>query len=315
MAAALFTAVSGISAAAAGYLTTTVVNLNSAPVAENVMCDTFRGVSIEGSFCCLDPEGDAVTYSVTVSPKKGTVTVDTDTFTYTPLDGKKGKDTFKYVAIDSYGNISNEAVVTVNIKKQTGAVSYSDMSGNSAWYAATLLAEKGIFTGQRIGSEYIFSPDEPVTRGEFLAMCMELCGAEKADGVIRTGFYDDNEISAWQKPYVTAALVGDIVSGSVRSDGHIVFAPDDGITFAQATVMLNNSLGITDVHSDDVSTSCPVWAQQASVNLESCNISTTDSCGVSTSVMTRADAAKMLLGAVSVIDGRDGSASLLSWAK
>jgi hypothetical protein len=67
------------------------------------------------------------------------------------MDGKKGKDSFTYVAIDSGGNISDEATVTVNIKKQSTNITYSDMSGNSSNYAALMLAEKGVFTGESWG--------------------------------------------------------------------------------------------------------------------------------------------------------------------
>jgi hypothetical protein len=255
-----------------------------------------------------------VTYSVSKKPSKGDVTVDGDKFTYTPLDGKKGKDTFTYVAIDTAGNISNEATVTISIKKQATDVFYADMSGNDAWYAATKLAEEGIFVGEKLGSSYVFRPDEAVTRGEFLAMCMNLTGEELLDGITRTGFFDDEDIPMWQKPYVTTALVSDIISGKNLGDGKIVFSANDNITFAEATVMLNNALAITDVYCDSVDEAYPTWAYQACVNLASCNIVSSDSDGETLSQMSRSDAAKMLLGALNVKSSRTDS-SLLSWAK
>ncbi|MGM9522163.1 MAG: Ig-like domain-containing protein [Oscillospiraceae bacterium] len=307
---------SGASAFAAAYITTTtVINLNSAPVAENIELTTYRSVSVGDNFRSLDPEGDTVTYSVSQEPKKGTVKVDGDTFTYTPADGKKGKDSFTYVAVDSAGNISNEATVTIHIKKQSTDVSYSDMTESPVWYAATELAERGIFVGEQVGGQYLFNPDTTVTRGEFLVMCMRVCGDEPLSDITRTGFYDDEDIPMWQKPYVTTALIGDIIGGRTLSDGVIVFSPNDGITFAEATVMLNNTLNITDVSvSAESSDAAPVWASQASANLASCNIVTSDKSGAWASVMTRADAAKMLLGAIEVMDARDGG-SLLDWAQ
>ena len=62
------------------------------------------------------------------------------------------------MAIDSGGNISDEATVTVNIKKQSTNITYSDMSGNSSNYAALMLAEKGVFTGEKLGESYFFCP-------------------------------------------------------------------------------------------------------------------------------------------------------------
>lgn len=288
------------------------VRLNSAPVAENLALETYRQVSVSGAFKALDPEGDPVTFSVVRQPKKGEVEVTDGDFVYTPAQGKKGKDTFTYTAMDDKGNVSNEAVVTIEIKKQKTAVTYSDMTGSGDAYAAVLLAEKGVFVGQQIGGKYVFDPEEPVTRGEFLVMCMSLSGVEILD-VARTGFFDDNEIPVWQKPYLTTALTNDVVRGSALSDGRIVFSPNDPVTFAEATVMVNNALGITDVALEEEPAE-PAWAVQASANLTSCGIFDTVSDGVSASHLTRADAARMLEGAIRVLEEREDD-SLLGWLK
>ncbi len=108
LAAALCAAVSAsVPAVATGYLATSVVNLNSAPVAENLEFETYRGVTLAGELRSADPEADEVCYSVTKEPNKGTVTLEGASFTYTPAEGKRGKDTFKYVAVDSFGDVSN----------------------------------------------------------------------------------------------------------------------------------------------------------------------------------------------------------------
>lgn len=287
------------------------VKLNCSPVAENMELDTYRGVSVTGTFKCLDPEGDAVTYSVTRQPKKGTVEITGSEFIYTPGEGKKGKDTFTYAAVDSAGNVSNSATVTVNIKKQKTAVSYKDMAESPAWYAATALAENGVFVGECIGGEYLFRPESPVTRGEFLVMCMKLTGAPIMEGITRTGFSDDDTIPDWQKPYVTTAVTSDIISGGVGIDGRPVFSPDATVTFAEASVMLNNALGITDVEVRDGE---DAWAAQASANLASCDIIRDAAVGVSALGVTREDAALMLGRAMEILDGRK-SDSLLGWAK
>lgn len=221
----------GLSALAAAYITTSIVTVNSAPVAENLELETYRCIPVEGEFLSMDPEGDAVTYAVTKDGKKGSVTIDGSKFTYTPDEGKKGKDTFSYVAIDALGNISNEATVTIRILKQTSSVSYSDLDGNSAWYAAAYLAENDIFVGQRVGDRWLFDPTAPVTRGEFLVMCMELAELQKIDDLTVTGFADDSDIPLWQKPYITAAVLSNIVEGSRRSDGQIVFSAGDAVTY------------------------------------------------------------------------------------
>lgn len=309
-AACLLTA--AFSARAAG-VAVTVVSLNSAPVAENIECTTYRGVSVSGSFKAVDPEGDELTFSVSADPKKGSVAVDGGSFVYTPADGSRGKDSFTYVAVDSVGNSSEKATVTVAIKKQSTKVTYSDLRGSGIQYAATALAEKGVFSGEKVGDAWLFRPAEAVSRGEFLAMCMELCGARLREGVTRTGFYDDGEIPAWEKPYVATALMDKLISGTTNGEGRAVFAASDPVTFAEATVMLDNALEITDVSVPDDGGACPAWASQAVTNLSSCGVVTAGSGGVS-APMTRADAAGMLLGAVSVLEAR-GGAKTLSWNK
>ncbi len=285
------------------------VRLNSAPVAENMELETFRSIPVSGSFRCLDPEGDDVAYSVADEPKKGTVTVEGDTFTYTPGEGKKGRDAFTYVATDTAGNVSNAATVTIHIKKQKTAVSYADLAGSDAWYAATVLAEEGVFVGENVGGAYLFHPDEPVTRGEFLVMCLKLTGAPILENITRTGFSDDGDIPLWQKPYVTTAVMADFISGSTTADGSIVFSPTEPVTFAQAAVMLNNAAGITDVALDDTANAAPSWAAQAVANLNSLDILPANASPLP---VTRADAAKLLLEAKNVLDSRENR-SLLPW--
>ena len=287
------------------------VSLNSAPVAENMELDTYRRVPVSGTFRCVDPEGDSVTYAVVKDPVKGAVTVEGDTFVYTPGDGKKGRDSFTYIATDTAGNVSNAATVTVNIKKQRTEVTYSDLTDSPVAYAAAVMAERGIFVGECVGGSYLFRPEETVTRGEFLVMCMKLTGAPLLEDVTRTGFYDDGEIPLWQKPYITTALMDDVIHGSANADGHIVFDPSSPVTYAEAWVMLSNCLEITDVAARE--TSAPAWAAQAEANLSSCGIIPAAS-GVSALTLTRADAAKLLLGGAELLDRRGGD-TLLGWAK
>ena len=117
-----------------------------APVAENMHFDTFRDVPISGVLAALDPEGEKFTFSVVSLPRKGTLALAADgSFTYTPMDGRKGRDSFTYTATDTAGNVSAPATVTVDIRRQATSVSYADMEGHSARYAALCLAEKGIF--------------------------------------------------------------------------------------------------------------------------------------------------------------------------
>lgn len=76
-------------------------------------------------------------------------------------------------------------------------------------------------------------------RDEFLAMCTHLTGTSMLQGVLSTGFGDDEQIPAWAKTYVATAVMNGDITG--YSDGTaIVFDAQRGITAAEAGVMLSN---------------------------------------------------------------------------
>ena len=173
----------------------TVGSANSAPVAENLSISTYRDVSVSGTFQAVDPEGDLLTFRITAPPGKGSVAVRGSGFVYTPAAGKRGRDRFSYQAVDAEGNASADATVSIRIEKQAGPVSYPELSGKGLQYAAVRLAEKGVFTGEKINDCWCFSPDTPLKRGDFLTMCAALTGMEPLEDVTRTGFFDDDSIT------------------------------------------------------------------------------------------------------------------------
>ena len=105
-------------------------------------------------------------------------------------------------------------------------------------------------------------------------------------------------------PYIAAAVLGIIVNGGIDENGRAVFSPNDPVTYAQAAVMLNNVLAVTDVSAESYE-DYPAWAAQAVANLVSCNIieAAADHTG-SAAELSRADAAEMLLGAARLLESR-----------
>ncbi len=304
----------GATGLAAGPEIIAVISSNSSPIAKNLELTTFRNIAVTGQFEATDPDGDTVTFEVTSAPKKGDVKAEEDgSFTYTPSENKKGTDTFTYVAVDANGNVSGSATVTVTIRKQATKMTYSDMLGNGAHYAALVLAEEGILIGEQLGNEFFFRPDALVTRGEFLTMCLQMAGADTLEGITRTGFSDDASTPVWAKPYISTALMNGLVRGFKNDEGRLVFASCEPITFAEAAVLLNNILQVTDVVS--VSTvsadACPAWAYQAEVNLTAVDILPVMGTTSYSALVTRADAAEMLTASMDLLDTRG---SLLTWA-
>lgn len=275
----------------------------SAPVAQNMDLTTYRNVSVGGRLSAVDPDGDTLTFQITTEPTKGEIELTDDgRFVYTPDTNRRGRDYFGYKAMDAAGNCSQEATVIIRIEKQKTSTTYSDLAGDPSGYAATMLAEEGIFVGQQLGGSYVFEPDREVTRGEFLAMCMELGGDELISAVAATGFADDDSIPVWQKRYVATALMDGVISGT-ESDGDTVFNAGEAITVQEAAVMLNNVMGATDVPTAAFDSVVPAWASQATANLTACGVLSVSARY--TDSLTRADAAQMLCAAMAVRDSRE----------
>ena len=110
-------------------------------------------MAVTQRFSAVDPEGDLLSYRLADKPSRGSVELgENGAFTYTPYENKTGKDTFTYVAVDSAGNLSNPAKVSIRIEKAATTVTYADMGANAAHKAAVRLAELGILRGEQIGT-------------------------------------------------------------------------------------------------------------------------------------------------------------------
>lgn len=272
---------------------------NAAPVAENLELTTFRGVSVGGRLTALDPEGGALRFVVTTEPVKGTVEVREDgRFVYTPAEGKRGRDYFGYRAVDEKGRQSQEATVIIRIEKNSQCPRYADTAGLACGYAAQVLAENGVFTGSCVGSEYLFEPERIVSRGEFLTWCMVTAGVEVLDGVVSTGFTDDESIPAWQKPYVSTALLNGYVCCRQDAESFDASAP---MTVCDAAVLLSSVLHVSEV--SDAGSQENVWGAKAVSNLAACGVMDADGAPTD-EALSRADAALLLLRAQELLQAR-----------
>lgn len=287
-----------------------------APIAKELSIKTYRNIPYRAQFLATDNEGEDMTYAVETAPKKGSVTVQGDVFTYTPFEGKSGDDSFTYTATDAGGNVSAPATVKVTVEKTKSGVTYQDTGDCAGAAAAQYLAEAGVFTGPCMGGSYYFEPDRTVSRGEFLAMTMELAGLE-ANAVTMTGFSDDDAIPTWAKAYAAAGLADGIVQG-VSTAGGTAFRAEDEVTFNEAAAILDRVLSVGDV---DIATwyadrdAVPSWAAQAVGNMESVSVMAVGSFGSETlsQPVTREDAAQMLAAAGTLLAGEEKG--LLDWMK
>ena len=281
---------------------------NAAPVAQDLELSTYKNVAITERFSATDPEGDLLTFQLVDKPARGAVTMPekgSDQFVYTPYENKTGKDTFTYVAVDAVGNTSEPATVRVRIEKPDTKVTYADLDGHPAQKAAVRLAEEGIFVGACMGGEYLFQPDAPVSRSQFVTMAMEAAGLEALEGVTTTGFADDEAIATWAKPYASAALKAGLVQGGMTSEGRVVFDADGNMTRAEAAVLLDRALQLSDTASASAyaaDPTAPVWAVQSAANLSACGVLDSGALGED---LTRAEAAELLCSALEYLDKQD----------
>lgn len=285
-----------------------LASTNEAPVAEDLSLCTYKNVEVQGTFAGVDPEGDLLTFQLISKPARGAVTQAEDgsaQFTYTPYENKTGKDAFTYVAVDAVGNTSAPATVSIKIEKQKTKVCYSDMTGVEGHREAVRLAEAGLLIGEQMGSEYLFHPEETVSRAQFTALAMAAAELDVMKEASITGFADDEAMAVWAKPYVSSALRSGVVQGSFDEEGRVVFQAGSPITAAEAAVLLNRALRVTDVAETFIPTddAAPAWCAQAVANLSSCNA--LPASATLSQPLTRSQAAVMISAALDVMEARD----------
>lgn len=272
------------------------------PVAKNLKLETYKNIANDGILQATDEGGGELTFSVETQPKLGTVELsEGGKFVYTPQKNKVGSDSFTYTATDADGNTSEPATVSIEILKPVEQTTYSDLADSDAAFEAAWMQETGIYSGSHVGSETCFYPDAIVSRGEFLVMAMQLLEAEPADSGLKSGFADEADAPAWMQPYLASAMRHGYING-FRSDAGLVFCPNDPITYASASVILQNMMhlnttGATEVFAED--SAVPAWAQSAVSVMREHELPV--SAADCTSPLTRAQTASLLYS-VSQID-------------
>lgn len=200
---------------------------------------TFRSTSVGGRLPTVETE-EEICYSISEEPVRGNLELGEDgSFIYTPREGKQGRDSFGYQVLNGKGQIIRQAIVSVRIEKQRTGLIYEDMRGRAEGCAAVMLGEKGLFVGEKVVDHYCFSPQKPVTRGEFLAICMSLSGKPVLRAVQSTGYSDDVTIPVWMKSYVSSASIQGVGAWNGGS-----LDPSAAITQQEASEIAEQTLGL-----------------------------------------------------------------------
>lgn len=260
------------------------------PVAQDSTMETYKNLPNESKLQVKDPEGQKLTYTLLREPKRGSVTLREDgTFIYTPKKNKVGVDSFTYTATDPAGKVSREATVTVQILKPSDSKLYADTAGLDCRFEAEWLRHTGLFAGETINGQLCFQPDKSISRGEFLAMVVQVLDIPMGD-LSYAGMPANTP--QWLKPYLAAAQRSGLVAGWPDTQDY-----NTAISGAEAAVVLQNALdlSISPEALEQVAAltdTVPDWAT-AAVTAMSCNGVTVDAA----SPLTRAQLAQLLYDA------------------
>lgn len=264
---------------------------------------TYTGIPSYMTLKARDPDADELRFEIVSFPENGYVRQETAgaaRLSYTPIGSFSGKDSFRYVAIDKYGNYSPAVTVSVEVSARKTGIEYLDLDGHEDESCAIAMTEAGIMSGSAIGNGYYFYPEQSVSRAEFVVMAMNAAGITEVAHVKDTGFEDDALIPTAMKGYIAAAYRLDYVHG-VTDGEKLCFKPSDPITRAEAAYVLCRVLGVptvtptVEVFADSV----PSWAEGEIYALEALGIlSSLDGELCALSPLTRAQAARMLEAAI-----------------
>ena len=201
---------------------------NEAPIAADSDAETYRNLPREALLDVRDPEGDSLTYQLVRPPRRGRVILRRDgSFLYTPEKNKIGTDSFVYTATDPGGLVSRPATVTIRIHSTAADRPYADTAGSGCSFAAEWLRETGIFVGETVDGQACFSPEKPVSRGQFLAMLMAALKLPADRTSARLPLPPETPL--WLRPYLRAALRAGIIRPDPRA-----MASEEPLTLVQA---------------------------------------------------------------------------------
>lgn len=213
---------------------------DAAPVAESGTLETWRNLPNSGR---LKASGTGeLSFRLENRPRRGSVELNDDgSFTYTPKKNKVGEDSFSFTVTDAAGRVSAPATVRVTIRKPTDAQTFADLDRDQQ-FEAIWMRETGLFGGELISDRLSFGPERSVSRGDFLAMVMELEGIDPEIGLQVSAFADAEDAAPWLRPYLASALRRGLIRGESTPEG-LVYRPNDPISEAEAAALVAQARG------------------------------------------------------------------------
>lgn len=169
-------------------VTVTISNENDTPQASDYSITIDEDTVFSGQLSAVDPDGDALQYSIVAGAAKGVATITdsaTGAFTYTPDADASGNDSFSFMVNDGAVNSNNATVSVVitpvndapvahnssfNVEENTeysGQLSGDDIDGDTLSYAIVNGAVKGVVTiVDPMAGTFVYTPNSNETGGD-----------------------------------------------------------------------------------------------------------------------------------------------------
>ena len=174
-----FSATDSQGASATASISVNMNSVNSAPVASSGSLILNEDTAAQGSLIANDPDGDALTYSISTQPTHGTITLTnaaTGAYSYQPSANYSGPDSFGFQVSDGQGGSSsatvqidvqsiNDAPVTTSSTQAvaedtpvTGRLSATDVDSTSFSFNLVNNVTHGTLTLDSLTGSYTYTP-------------------------------------------------------------------------------------------------------------------------------------------------------------
>ncbi|MDD2565357.1 MAG: ice-binding family protein [Candidatus Gracilibacteria bacterium] len=133
-----------------------------------------------------------------------------------------------------------------NIPLDSNSVTdFTDIPSDGTWMIKYIVKAKelGIMNGQNINGKLVFRPNDAISRGEAIAILLNVAKISSSLTTLNTQFTDIPTDSAWMIKYIEKAKELGIMNGQTIN-GKLVFRPNDAITRAEVATIIVKALGI-----------------------------------------------------------------------
>jgi PKD repeat protein len=234
---------------------------NQPPAANDLSVTTSEGTALELDLPASDPDGDALSYSITSGPAHGSLgALDGAAVTYTPDQDYVGPDSFTYTVSDD-ALTSAPATVTITVEPAGHAPTTSDAAlTTSEDTPREITLEGSDADGDQLSFEVLSGPDHGALSGSGAGRTYTPEGDYHGSDSLTFRVSDGTAFSNTATVSITVTPLND---APVARDDEAATDEDTAVTIAAAALLGNDS----DVDGDSVSVTSVSDAEHGTVAL------------------------------------------------